>query len=135
MSVTKPKLNLQVHNHNNQTAQRKMPTYVFDNEYNVKTWKLLFSKQIAWMFKSANDWLKELHKICMWEKSQQTCPIPDNFSQIHVLAYQIKLPVIFAIGYFYMYTYFFFPFIAWRILFFNVDHWLKKYTPVYMYSG
>ena len=45
----------------------------------------------------------------MWEKSQQTCPIPDNFSQIHVLNYQIKLPVIFAIGYFYMYIYIFFP--------------------------
>ena len=70
----------------------------------------------------------------MWEKSQQTCAIPDNFSQIHVLAYQIKLPIIFAIGYFYMYIYIFFLH-CMKNTFFSVDHWLKKYTPVYMYSG
>ena len=43
-SVTKTKLDVQSHNHYNQTAQRKMPLEFYENEYNVKTWKLLLSK-------------------------------------------------------------------------------------------
>ena len=75
------------------------------------------------MFESTDTKLVEriAQDLHVREITANQCAIPDNFLQIHVLAYQIKLPIIFAIGYFYMNIYIFFLH-CMKNTFFGVDH-------------
>lgn len=138
MSVTKTKLHFQVHNYNNQTAQRKSHhksmrmniMWNYGNFYLTKRYNFYFKH--GYLNLPITSWkIAQVLHVKYLSKSQQTWELSQiTFSQIqvHALAHQKIVINIYHWIALHVHVYCISFIHCVKNTIYNADHWLKKYS-------